>query len=445
MGIHKPDIRIVVNYGIPSSLEAFYQQSGRAGRDGLPSESILLYGRGDANKVIAVAMQTHADRQVRKEVVERHVKTMVEYATLSAGCRRRFLLQYFGETPPAINPEICCDLCTKASKRSLLAISQSEQERGWMTAETKERRDLSDDVRILLRGIIDCGQWSGIGLPIDVICGNNGSGSSKRVTDFSKKASFGAGKHRSKDWWKALSDELLHSFKYIDTAIAQGGKYSSGNKQSFAYQRYFVTAQGKQFLGSQDRCIVDLSPTLARLSVLDRRKRAREPIMRREQEGESSTPSLELLDDLFNETREVPSQLANAEEILPCSALSYADLPTAVERKPSSISELSNLTSRGEKLHSRSTPSTVALEPITPSFSGAARKPATLKPKKSSKLELYKPHYARQDRGCGDVESSILNTALQPSEISRTSSPPQDVVTTPSFSEVDLYLVPLGK
>jgi len=107
MGIDKPDVRLVIHYHLPKSIESYYQETGRAGRDGLPSRCLLFYSPGDASK------QKHFIRQIEEEAERKNaygkLDQMVEYCEL-ATCRRAYLLAYFGEDYPQ---QSCggCDIC----------------------------------------------------------------------------------------------------------------------------------------------------------------------------------------------------------------------------------------------------------------------------------------------------------------------------------------------
>lgn len=106
MGIDKPDIRFVVHLDLPGNLEAYYQEIGRAGRDGAPAEAIMLYGFDDIRRRRwLIESGTASDAQ--KRVEHRRLDALLAF-TETSGCRKQALLGYFGETAP---PCGTCDRC----------------------------------------------------------------------------------------------------------------------------------------------------------------------------------------------------------------------------------------------------------------------------------------------------------------------------------------------
>jgi ATP-dependent DNA helicase RecQ len=107
MGINKPNVRWVIHHDLPKNIEGYYQETGRAGRDGLPGDCLLLFSAGDIAKQTHFIDEISDDRE--QQVARTQLRKMVHYAE-SGGCRRSELLEYFGERFPLDNCG-ACDNC----------------------------------------------------------------------------------------------------------------------------------------------------------------------------------------------------------------------------------------------------------------------------------------------------------------------------------------------
>lgn len=181
MGIDKPDVRFVVHMDLPKSIEAYYQETGRAGRDGLPSEALLLYGVEDVAKLIQFVEASDAP-EARKRVERQKLDALLGLCE-TASCRRQVLLSYFEETLP----EPCgnCDTCLEPVKTF----------------------DGTQVVQKLLSCVYRTGERFGAGHVIDVLLGVGNDRALKLGHD--KISTFGIGKDLSRDEWRAVVRQVV--------------------------------------------------------------------------------------------------------------------------------------------------------------------------------------------------------------------------------------------
>ena len=185
MGINKPNVRFVVHYDMPKSLEQYYQEIGRAGRDGENAYALLLYSYGDTNK-IRFFMQDKTGTELA--AAEKQLEAMTAFAQ-SRTCRRSLLLAHFGEPPAESNPDFCCDICSSG-----LNVSELET-------------DVTIPAQKLLSAILRTGEKFGASYVIDVLLGSR----QKRILDYGhhKLSVFGIGTEFSKQDWYQLVNLLI--------------------------------------------------------------------------------------------------------------------------------------------------------------------------------------------------------------------------------------------
>ncbi|MBO9155232.1 DNA helicase RecQ [Chitinophaga sp. GCM10012297] len=287
MGINKSNVRFVVHADLPKNIEGYYQETGRAGRDGLASEAILYYGAGDVFKLKRFA--SVEGNEAQSAVMLKKLEQMAGLAE-TRQCRRKYLLQYFGEDAP----DHCgnCDNC----------LGQYERADGTIAAQ----KMLSAVYRLQGR--------FGLNYVVDFLRG----GSTVREAHQEIKT-YGIGKDISKEQWKQYARELIQ----LGYLAQSGGEYPLLQLTDTSWQvlrgeekvEFTVTATGKE------------QPAGAKPT---------------KQSAEIAHPAL------FNELKQLRRQLADKENVPPYIVFSDATLAELVAYLPVTTSDISRISGFGD-------------------------------------------------------------------------------------------------
>ncbi|XP_047938847.1 ATP-dependent DNA helicase RecQ-like isoform X1 [Salvia hispanica] len=303
MGIDKPDIRHVIHYGCPKSLESYYQESGRCGRDGIPSNCRLYYTRSDFGKGDFYCSEARTADQ-RKAIMDSFAAAQ-RYCMVTT-CRRNFLLGYFGEAYPSSRCGTC-DNCTSSKKEI----------------------DMSREAFLLMACIQSCGGHWGLNLPIDVLRGSR----SKKILDarFDKIPFHGLGKDMSANWWKALASQLIAQDYLVETF-------------KDIYKSIRVGTKGNQFLTScnpdyQPPLYITLTPELAGEDAI--KDGTGNGIV--DNSGQVSNGLSQAEDKLYKKLLEERMKLAKAHRTAPYALCGDQTLRRITLTRPSTRARLANI------------------------------------------------------------------------------------------------------
>lgn len=286
MGIDKSNVRYVVHMDLPKNIESYYQETGRAGRDGLDSQALLFFSQGDVVKMKKFVMIDNNPDQTR--IALKKLDEMARFGTLQY-CRRKYLLNYFDETAP----DYCgnCDIC----------LTQVELHDG------------TTDARKILEAVTALEEKFGVGFVMDFLRGSNAA---KIQAEQRSLKAYGSGANASRDHWQSIIYDMIARNYLVKTPGI--------------YPVLKITEKGVAVLKNEERVMLAKAKEKAPLATLT---------------GENEKPyETELLQQL----KDLRRQLAAAENVPAYVVLSDATLMELATYLPHTREEFEQISGFGQ-------------------------------------------------------------------------------------------------
>lgn len=295
MGIDKPDVRFVVHLDLPRSIEAYYQETGRAGRDGLPSDAWMTYGMSDVSIHRQIIESSDAD-DLHKQLEHRRLNILLGLCE-TVSCRRKVMLEYFGDDMP----DKCdnCDTClepvegwdgTTAAKKAIYLVNQT-------------------------------GQRFGTAHLIDILMGKE----TERVKSYEHNllSAFGKGTELSEREWASVFRQLV------------AGGYLTADMEHYGSIK--ICGKGLMVFQNNDTVYLRKDP----VSALKKRKRSRK--------GDASARSTDpVTSNIFEDLRRLRLDLAREANVPPYVIFHDSTLDAMAESRPSTLADMQMISGVGE-------------------------------------------------------------------------------------------------